>query len=119
MRPFFSERFQNSSSVAGEASGLRDVIAVARRRIARLLGLSDPEECIFTSGATEANNWVVYGIGDSYEVAGHAVTTELEHPSVLESLHRLRSRGWTITVLPPDERGVVTEDIVLSALRPN
>jgi cysteine desulfurase len=118
MLPFFMERFHNSSSIAGEVSGLRRAVAQARRHIAGLLSLDDPDECIFTSGATEANNSAVFGVGELCQ-PGHAITTELEHPSVLQSVHRLRTRDWTVTVLPPNTRGIVTADAVLAALRPD
>ena len=117
MLPFFRERFHNVTSVAGEAEGLRSVLGQARKKVSDLLGLDEPEECIFTSGATEANNWAIYGIAESCRAAGHAITTGLEHPSVLEAFHRLESHGWTVTVLPPDKRGLITAESVKGALR--
>ena len=117
MLPFFKERFHNVTSVAGEAEGLRSVLGQARRSVSDLLGLDEPEECIFTSGATEANNWAIYGIAESCRAAGHAITTGLEHPSVLEALHRLESHGWSVTILPPDKRGLISAESVKGALR--
>jgi cysteine desulfurase len=117
MLPFFKERFHNVTSVAGEAEGLRSVLGQARRSVSDLLGLDEPEECIFTSGATEANNWAIYGIAESCRAAAHAITTGLEHPSVLEALHRLESHGWSVTVLPPDKRGLISPESVKGALR--
>jgi cysteine desulfurase len=117
MLPFFNTRFQNVASVAGEALGLRSVLGQARKNVAALLGLDEPEECVFTSGATEANNWAIYGFAESCRAAGHAITTEIEHPSVLEAMRRLETNGWEVTVVPPDQRGLITAEAVSAALR--
>ncbi len=117
MLPFFNVRFYNPASVAGEASGLQSVLAQARKSVSALLDLEEPDECVFTSGATEANNWAIYGIAQLFPTAGHAITTAFEHASVLEALHRLESHGWIVTVLPPDRRGLITAHSVKDAIR--
>ena len=93
------------------------MLGQARKSVAALLDLDEPEECIFTSGATEANNWAIYGIAESCRAAGHAITTGIEHPSVLEAMHRLESYGWDVTVIPPDQRGLITAESMRAALR--
>jgi cysteine desulfurase len=118
MMPFLKDRYQNVASVAGEAAGLRRVLSQARSRMASLLGLDDPEECVFTSGATESNNWAVEGVARQLEGAGHLVTTAIEHPSVTEAARRLEQQsGWSITVIEPDRDGVISVDAVVESLR--
>src|SRR5438105_736921 len=82
MMPFLTDRYQNVSSAAGEMSGLRRAVSQARSRVALLLDLPDATECVFTSGATEANNWAVEGTARQQKSAGHFITTAIEHPSV-------------------------------------
>ena len=67
--------------------------------------------------ATEANNWAIYGIAESCGAAGHAITTGIEHPSVLEAMRRLEANGWDVTIIPPDQRGLITAESVSAALR--
>ena len=92
-------------------------IREARERVARLLGVPDPERLVFTPGATHALNQAMWGLLDPGD---HVVTTVLEHNSVLRPLTALREeRGIEVTAVEPDTRGVITPETVAEALRPD
>jgi cysteine desulfurase len=119
MMPFLTDRYQNVSSAAGEVSGLRRALSQARTRVATLLDVADSAECVFTSGATEANNWAIEGTARNGNGVGHVVTTAIEHPSVLESVRRLEQEsGWSVSVVKPDYSGVITVEDILKVIRP-
>jgi cysteine desulfurase len=116
MLPYFSEVYQNPSSVVGEVLGVKSAIARARRSLASLLGLSEPNSLVFTSGATESNNWVVSIISEIFGAPRRLITSAVEHPSVIEPLRRLERLGWPLTVVPVDRNGVVRKDILEQSL---
>ncbi len=119
MLPFFTERPGNASSVHGFGQDARAALDRARAQVAAAVG-ARPQEIIFTSGATESDNLAVLGVALATESRGrHLVTTAIEHHAVLESCHALERRGWTVTYLPVDTRGIVDPDDVRQALRPD
>ncbi len=90
----------------------------ARRQIADPIG-SQPDEVVFTSGATESDNLAVLGIAAHAEATGrmHLITTAVEHKAVLEPVEVLSKRGFEVTVLPVDEKGWPTAIDLANALR--
>lgn len=91
----------------------------ARDRIARLLHIQ-PEEAIFTSGASESNNTAVQGIAYASRHFGrHIITSPLEHPSVSGCLTALQERGYEIDVLPVGADGQIDLDALRRTLRPD
>src|SRR5262249_29471117 len=80
------------------------------------LGAS-PDEVIFTSGATEANNLAIFGLAGS--PSGHILASPIEHPCVTEPLKQLAARGFEVEYLPVDGRGIVSVDAFRDRLRPN
>ena len=92
----------------------------ARERIAACLS-STPEEVIFTSGATEADNLATLGLAASGAKEGrrHIVSTAIEHKAVLEPLDHLRTQGFEVTLVAPDGSGRVSAGEVAAALRPD
>jgi cysteine desulfurase len=92
----------------------------ARERIATSLA-STPDEVIFTSGATEADNLAILGLAahGSATARRHIVSTAIEHKAVLEPLDHLRSHGFEVTLVRPDAFGRVSVDEVAAALRPD
>ncbi len=122
MLPFLKEEFGNPNSVHPAGMVARAAVETARHRVAALVG-ADDAEIVFTSGATESNNLAVRGILSPFfakEGAGgvHAVTTNIEHPSVAETFADLRRQGLPLTVVPAGENGVVAATDVLVAVRP-
>ncbi len=117
MRPYFAEVFGNPSSVHGFGQEARAAVDRARRTLAEALGCQ-PSEVVFTSGATEADNWAVLGVALAHEGQGrHLVVSSVEHRAVLEPARWLAERGWEVTFLPVDQYGRVDPEDVRRALR--
>ena len=89
----------------------------ARASLATDLGCQ-PEEIIFTSGATEANNLAIKGSFRPATPSGHVVTNAAEHRAVLDPVKRLQRQGFGATIVPVDRYGAVDPDVLTAALRP-
>ncbi|WP_404303121.1 cysteine desulfurase family protein [Paenibacillus sp. DP01] len=109
MLPYLKEEYGNPSSrFYSLAENAKKAVEQAREQVADLLGCR-PDEVIFTSGATESNNTIIKGIADYYGTAGkQLITTEVEHPSVLETIKYLETKGFSTKYLHPDKFGRVT-----------
>jgi cysteine desulfurase len=107
--------FGNPSSSYGIGGLAYDVIHRARRRIAKCLNV-EPKEIYFTGSGTEANNLAIKGIADKHD-RGHIISTNVEHPSVLDTLRVLETRGYEVTYLPVAPDGTLTADDVANAFR--
>lgn len=116
MLPFFIERHGNPSSAHGHGRAARAAVEHARGQIAALLSAS-PEEVVFTSSGTEANNAVIYSIAEACQFSGHLLFAALEHPSVRQAAEWAAKGGMELTELDPDPTGVVSASAVESALR--
>jgi cysteine desulfurase len=116
MLPYFTERFGNAHS-AQHAHGwaAEQAVDVARAQVAALIGAL-PEEIVFTSGATEANNLALRGAAHASD-RRHVVTCVTEHPCVLETCRALRREGFELTELPVRPDGLIELDALRSALR--
>jgi cysteine desulfurase len=115
MRPYFSERFGNASSIHHHGQDTRAAVEHARDSVAALLSCR-ASEIIFTSGGTESDNLAIAGLtapGD------HVITSGVEHHAVLHAVKHLEKTGCEITCLPVDGRGLVDPYDVRRALRPN
>lgn len=102
----------NPSSLHHEGRLARDAVESARRSVAELIGAM-PAEIVFTSGGTESNNTALSALADGIRKQGrplHAVTSPIEHPSVLKSMQRLSERGFRITHLTVDASGRIDVD---------
>jgi cysteine desulfurase len=117
MLPCFSEHFGNPASRThpfGWAAA--HLVDRARQQIAAGIG-GAPEEVVFTSGATEANNLAIKGVGASLRNRGnHVVTCATEHRAVIDPCLRLQRDGFEVTVLPVDEHGRLAAERVAAAL---
>jgi cysteine desulfurase len=118
MLPYFTEHFGNAASVShlygweAEAS-----VQQARETVATAIGAT-PEEIIFTSGATEANNLAIKGVAEAYLSKGrHLVTIATEHSAVLDPCRYLQTLGFEVTVLPVQPDGLVSLSDLEQALR--
>lgn len=116
---YIDEEFGNAGSRT-HAYGMRAKQAVdaARSHIAALV-VAAPEEVVFTSGATEANNLALLGMVEHANATGrrHIVTTTIEHKAVLQPLEYLESMGFEITRIPVGHSGRVQPSAVAQALR--
>ncbi len=116
MLPFFSHDFGNPSSIYAYGQEAKKAVEAARGNIARLIG-AYPEEIIFTSGGTEADNLAIKGIAYSQGDRGnHIITSAIEHHAVLDTCHFLAEKGFQITYLPVDGYGMVDPDEVRKAI---
>jgi cysteine desulfurase len=107
MRPFFETEFGNPSSSHWYGIAPKQAVENARRQVAALLGCT-PEEVVFTSGGTEANNHVIKSMaGARYAEGTHIITSRIEHPAVLEVCRFMEDHGFSVTYLPVDETGLV------------
>lgn len=117
MLPYLSEEFGNASSLHAWGQRAREAVDAARECVARSIGAS-PAEVVFTSGATEADNFAVFGAALANESRGrHLVVSAVEHHAVLEPCRFLESRGYQVTYVPVDRAGRVDPDDVRRALR--
>ena len=105
----------NSAHPLGEAARVR--LIEATEQTASLLGVK-PEEIIFTSGASEANNLAIKGAAGQYKARGkHIVTTWLEHSSVNGAVAALQERGYEADYVELDENGLVDLESLQELLR--
>jgi cysteine desulfurase len=116
MLPFLCEHFGNPSS--GHVYGHRAKQAVERSReqVADLLGCS-PDEIIFTSGGTEANNLAIRGVLELAGARRHVATTTVEHPATSRPCELLERHGIEVTRLPVDRGGDVRVEMARAFVR--
>jgi cysteine desulfurase len=106
--------FGNASSIHRAGQNARQMLEQARRGIARALGAHE-SEIIFTSGGTESNNLAIRGM---LKPGQHAITSAIEHPSVLEPFRQMEREGVAVTYLPVKAAGFVDAAAVAAAIRP-
>ena len=108
MMPYFTNMFGNPSSLHSYGRESNAALDLARDRIAKAIG-AKPNEIYFTSGATESNNWALLGIVEKYHNSDkkHIITSQIEHPSILETCKYLETKGYKVTYLPVDSDGLV------------
>ncbi len=121
MSRYYEQEPGNAGSrthVYGQAA--EAAVALARKRVARLLD-ADPEEIVFTSGATESNNTAFFGLEAYGRTEGrlHILASAIEHASVLDPLRVLRGRGFEVELVPVTPGGYVQPDEVARRLRPD
>ncbi|MBI5572755.1 MAG: cysteine desulfurase [Desulfomonile tiedjei] len=119
MRPYIEEEFGNPSSSHWYGIEPKRAVIKARRQVADLLNCT-PDEIVFTSGGTESNNHAILGaVFASGKTPGHVVTSQVEHPAVLEVCRRLERLGHQVTYVPVDGSGMVDPGDVEAAIRPH
>ncbi len=116
MLPFYTELFGNPSSVHQFGREVKKHIDKAREQVAKAIGAL-PEEIYFTAGGSEADNWAIKGIAYANRNKGnHIITTQIEHPGLLESCRFLEKEGFEITYLPVDQFGMISVGDVENAI---
>ncbi len=119
MLPYFSENYGNPSSVYSFASKNKDAVTEQREIIARALGAKS-HEIYFTAGGTESDNWALKATAEAYASKGkHIITTKIEHHAILHTGEYLERRGFEVTYLDVDEKGLVRPEDVEAAIRPD
>ncbi|HEY6186387.1 MAG TPA: cysteine desulfurase family protein [Pyrinomonadaceae bacterium] len=119
MLPYLREKYGNASSVHFFGQEARAAVDRARREVAALVG-ARPNEMVFLSGGTEANNLAIRGLAEAAEAHGrHIITSQIEHSSVRGICDALEKRGWEVTRLPVYDDGLVRTSDVKDAIRPD
>ena len=135
MLPYFSEKFGNASSVHSFGQEAMQAVDEARQKAADFLGCV-PEEIIFTSSATEADNLAILGVvnvtpsfssdksglkaGDTAAVTNpHIITTAFEHPAVLETCKHLEKKGVEVSYVKPNTDGIISVADIEKEIRDN
>lgn len=119
MLPYLTEKFGNPSSVHFYGQEARAAVDRARREVANLVN-ARPNEVVFVSGGTEANNLAIRGVCElNAERGRHLITTAIEHSSVRGICDALGRRDWEVTRLPVYGDGLVRVEDVRAALRPD
>ena len=107
--------WHNPSDVSQEGLNAKNIIRNAQEKIAKVIN-ANPEEIIFTSGASESNNWAIKGYLDRYPGVRTIITTNIEHPSVRNSCRYFVERGYKFAYAPIDKYGRVDvhklEDVI-------
>ncbi len=117
MKPYFSLKFGNASSLHSFGREAYEAVEQGRERVAKVLNCK-PGEVFFTSGGTEADNWALKGAALASRGRGkHIITSSIEHHAVLHTCQYLEKNGYAITYLPVDRYGAVKPDDVESAIR--
>lgn len=98
--------WHNPSDISQPAMDAKNIIRKAQEQIAASIN-AKPEEIIFTSGASEANNWAIKGYLDRYPGTTTIITTEIEHPSVYNVCLYMKDKGYNVLYAPIDEYGRV------------
>jgi cysteine desulfurase len=118
MRPYIGELWGNPSSLHCEGRQAREAVERARAQVADLLGAS-PDEIVFTSGGTEADNMALQGVMFAAGLPGaHLITSAIEHPAILACCRQLERLGATVTELPVSRDGLVDPADLDAAIRP-
>lgn len=107
MLPFLQDNYANSSSTHYFGQRIYKKVKQAREDIADFIK-AEPNELIFTSGATEAINLSIKGVAESYSSKGkHIVTVSTEHKAVLDTCKDLESKGFEVTYLSVQNNGLI------------
>ena len=112
-----TENYGNPSSTHTKGREANRLLEAARKQVAAALGCA-PGELVFTSCGSESDNWAIINGAEAMRRRGkHIISSAVEHDAVRRSLDELESRGFEVTRLAPDEKGGVSLDSVVSALR--
>jgi cysteine desulfurase len=120
MLPYFTEHFGNPASIS-HAYGWEAEAAVKQARAVLADAMhATPEEIVFTSGATEANNLAIKGVAETYFSKGrHIITVQTEHSAVLDPCRYLETLGFEVMFLPVQSDGLIDLAQLEKAIRPD
>ncbi|PDS23123.1 cysteine desulfurase family protein [Flavobacterium branchiophilum] len=117
MLPFLKDNFANPSSTHHFGQSINEKVKEAREQSANFIN-AEPNELIFTSGATEAINLAIKGVAASYSAKGkHIITVATEHKAVLDTCKDLEKKGFEVTYLPVQKNGLIDLAELQKAIR--
>ena len=114
MRPYWTERFGNASSIHLDGQQAHSAVNRARATLAEFLNCHDAE-VVFNSGGTEGDNTALFGL---LRPGDHFVTTSIEHSAILAAAERLEKFGVDVTYVAPNPSGLIDPAAIERALRP-
>ncbi len=116
MKPFLTQHFGNPSSLHWAGEPAKEAVEHARIQVADLLQCN-PSEIVFTSGGSESNNYAIKGVFFALRDKGtHIITTQVEHPAVLNTCHFLEKLGAEVTHVGVDQYGRVDPEEIEKAI---
>ena len=115
MLPYLKSEYGNPQSQHAAGRAAAEGLLRARDEVARIFGCNGGE-VYFMSGGTEAGNFVVKGVCAAYG-KGHLIVSAIEHPAVIESALDMQKRGFEVTFITPDERGIILPESIEKAIR--
>lgn len=119
MLPYFSENYGNPSSIYNIGKENKEVISLARMKIATILNCK-VNEIYFTSCGTESDNMILKGIAFANQRYGnHIITTKIEHPAILNTCEFLERFGFRVTYLTPNSKGIISTSDLERAITRN
>jgi len=108
LSPYLDIRYGNASSIHSFGREAHEGVENARKQVAELIDAS-PKSILFTSGGTESDNTAIKGVAFKHRNKGkHIITSDIEHPAVLETCRYLESIGFKVTYLPVDRQGLIS-----------
>src|SRR5258708_2998323 len=126
MLPYLSGEYGNAASIHTFGQKARAAVETAREQVATLIG-ARPQEIVFTSGGTEADNHAIFGVAQPFSAvlrdpggvtaSKHLITTAIEHEAVLNTCQALEKRGVEVTYFPVHRQGLVSAEGLREALR--
>ena len=120
MLPYLTEYFGNPASITHQYGWEAEAAVKKAREILATAINTTPEEIIFTSGATEANNLAIKGVAETYFNQGkHIITVATEHNAVLDPCAYLQNLGFEVTYLPVNTDGIIDLNALETVLRPD
>jgi len=114
MMPYFTTEFGNAASIHGFGREAERAVAKARTQIARAIGAKE-SEIYFTSGGTEANNWIINGMVRNHP-SRRVIVSAIEHPSIMDLCNQLEKEGYTVDKVEVDRDGIVSMSDLISKL---
>ena len=120
MLPYLGDYFGNPSSLHDWGDPVREALDKARQQVATLIGVTEPEEVIFTASGTESNNFAIKGLALAQQSKGkHILISAIEHFSVMNSAKSLERLGFEITLVPVGKDGLLDPEEVRKNIRPD
>lgn len=120
VQQYMVDKFARPDGLYESAEEIYDDLVSAREFFAKSINADSPEEIVFTSGATEANNLSLLGIARANKKNGnHIVISSLEHGSIMSIADALKKEGFEVTVIPVDKEGFIKLDELKKSIRPS
>ena len=117
MTQIMCQQYGNPSSLHLKGMEAEQILRGAKETLAKILKVNE-KELLFTSGGTESDNLALRGVALAYQRRGrHLITTQVEHPAILQTMHFLEEQGFQVTYLPVDATGRIRLEDLQRSMR--